>query len=82
MADNYKARITQNPNLTSKIKGNPDKIIAQTLKIGNVGLSDLTDINPAGLGDGAILQYNATSSQWDAKTVVNNGNLVITGGVF
>ena len=82
MADNYKARITQTPNLKSKVKGNPDKIVAQTLKIGNVGLSDLTDVNPANLGDGAVLQYNAASSQWDAKTVVDNGNLVITGGVF
>ena len=51
MADNYKARITQNPNLKSKVKGNPDKIVAKTLKICNVGLSDLTDVNPANLGD-------------------------------
>tara|TARA_B100001057_G_scaffold469798_1_gene530464 strand:- start:341 stop:586 length:246 start_codon:yes stop_codon:yes gene_type:complete len=79
---NYKARINQDANLKSKVKGNPDKIVAQTLKIGNVGLSDLTDVNPSGLGDGALLQYNAASSQWDAKTNIDNGNLVITGGVF
>jgi|TARA_B100000035_G_C20963070_1_gene537445 hypothetical protein len=79
---NYKARINQDANLKSKVKGNPDKIVAQTLKVGNVGLSDLTDVNPTNLGDGAILQYNAASAQWDAKTLVDNGNLTITGGVF
>tara|TARA_R100001509_G_C4789921_1_gene189407 strand:- start:398 stop:643 length:246 start_codon:yes stop_codon:yes gene_type:complete len=79
---NYKARINQSQNLKSKVKGNSDKIVAQTLKVGNVGLADLTDVNNTNLGDGAVLQYNASTSKWDAKTVVDNGNLTITGGVF
>ena len=78
----FTGRINQNQRIAGKIKGDNNKIVAQTLKIGNVGLSDLTDVNPANLGDGAVLQYNAASSQWDAKTVVDNGNLTITGGVF
>ena len=28
---NYKARINQDANLKTKVKGNPDKIVAQTL---------------------------------------------------
>ena len=79
---NYKARINQSQNLKSKVKGNSDKIVAQTLKVGNVGLADLTDVNNTNLGDGAVLQYNASTSKWDAKTVVDNENLTITGGVF
>ena len=79
---NYKARINRTQNLKSKIKGNSDKIVAQTLKVGNVGLADLTDVNNTNLGDGAVLQYNASTSKWDAKTVVDNENLTITGGVF
>lgn len=79
---NYKARINQTQNLKSKVKGSSEKIVAQTLKVGNVGLSDLTDVNNTNLGDGAVLQYNAGTSKWDAKTVVDNGNLTITGGVF
>ena len=82
MADNYKARITQTPNLKSKVKGNPDKIVAQTLKIGNVGLSDLTDVNASGQADGAMLIYNGTSGQYVSTPTIQNANLNIIGGTY
>ena len=47
-------------NLKAKVRGNPNKIIAQTLKIGNVALADLTDVDSSGLSDGAVIQYNGT----------------------
>ena len=31
-------------NVKAKIRSNPNKIVAQTLKIGNVSLADLTDL--------------------------------------
>ena len=69
-------------NIKAKIRKNPDKIVAQTLKVGNVALTDLTDINAAGTEDGAVLFYNGTSSKWDATTVVGNQNTNITGGTY
>tara|TARA_Y100000385_G_scaffold226528_1_gene237202 strand:+ start:567 stop:782 length:216 start_codon:yes stop_codon:yes gene_type:complete len=69
-------------NIKAKIRKNPNKIVAQTLKIGNVALTDLTDINAAGTSDGAVLIYNGTSSQWDTTTVVGNSNTNITGGTY
>jgi hypothetical protein len=69
-------------NIKAKIRRNPDKIVAQTLKVGNVALTDLTDINAAGTEDGAVLLYNGTSSKWDATTVVGNQNTNITGGTY
>jgi hypothetical protein len=68
--------------IKAKIRRNPDKIVAQTLKVGNVALTDLTDINAAGTTDGAVLLYNGTSSKWDATTVVGNQNTNITGGTY
>ena len=35
-------------NIKAKIKRNPNKIVAQTLKVGNVALTDLTDVNAQG----------------------------------
>jgi len=69
-------------SIKAKIRRNPDKIVAQTLKVGNVALTDLTDINAAGTEDGAVLLYNGTSSKWDATTVVGNQNTNITGGTY
>jgi hypothetical protein len=69
-------------NIKAKIRRNPDKIVAQTLKVGNVALTDLTDINAAGTEDGAVLLYNGTSSKWDATTLIANQNTNITGGTY
>lgn len=68
--------------IKAKIRRNPDKIVAQTLKVGNVALTDLTDINAAGTADGAVLLYNGTSSKWDATTLIANQNTNITGGTY
>jgi len=69
-------------NIKAKIRKNPDKIVAQTLKVGNVALSDLTDVNGTGTTDGAVLLYNGTSSKWDATTLIANQNTNITGGTY
>lgn len=69
-------------NLKAKIRGNPQKIIAQTLKIGNVALADLTDVDSSGQTDGAIIQYNGTTNKFVMKTNLDGANLTITGGTY
>ena len=44
--------------IKAKIRRNPNKIVAQTLKVGNVALTDLTDINASGTTDGAVKTAN------------------------
>jgi hypothetical protein len=78
----FKGRINQNPNISAKVKGDPNKIVAQTLKVGNVALTDLTDINATGTEDGAVLLYNGTTTKWDATTDLGNQNTNIIGGTY
>jgi hypothetical protein len=78
----FKGRINQNPNISAKVKGDPNRIVAQTLKVGNVALTDLTDINATGTSDGAVLLYNGTTAKWDATTELSNLNTNITGGTY
>ena len=65
-------------NIKAKIKRNPNKIVAQTLKVGNVALTDLTDVNAAGFSDGGVLMYNGSTTKWDATTTIGNINTNIT----
>ena len=69
-------------NLKAKVIGNPNKIIALTLKIGNVALADLTDVDSSGLSDGAVIQYNGTTNKFAMKTIIDGANLTITGGTY
>lgn len=69
-------------NIKAKIRKDPNKIVAQTLKVGNVSLTDLTDINSSGTTDGAILMYNGTTTQWDVTPLIANSNTNITGGTY
>ena len=69
-------------NLKAKVRGNPNKIIAQTLKIGNVALADLTDVDSSGLSDGAVIQYNDASNKFVMKKIIDGQNLTITGGTY
>ena len=69
-------------NLKAKVRGNPNKIVAQTLKIGNVSLADLTDVDSSGQSDGAIIQYNGSTNKFVMKTNLDGQNLSITGGTY
>jgi hypothetical protein len=68
--------------IKAKIRKDPNKIVAQTLKVGNVALTDLTDINATGTEDGAVLLYNGTTTKWDATTDLGNQNTNIIGGTY
>jgi len=69
-------------NIKAKIKRNPNKIVAQTLKVGNVALTDLTDINATGTTDGAMLLYNGTTNKFDVTPEIGNQNTNIIGGTY
>tara|TARA_B100002019_G_scaffold271394_1_gene265779 strand:- start:388 stop:633 length:246 start_codon:yes stop_codon:yes gene_type:complete len=78
----FTGRINQNQRIAAKIKGDDNKIVAQTLKVGNVALADLTDINASGKTDGAVLIYNGTTNQFDITTAISNENTNIIGGTY
>ena len=68
--------------IKAKIRRNPNKIVAQTLKVGNVALTDLTDINATGTTDGAMLLYNGTTNKFDVTPDIGNQNTNIIGGTY
>lgn len=69
-------------NIKAKVRSNPDRIVAQTLKVGNIALTDLTDINTSNIGEGAMLIYNATSSKFDVTPEIGNSSTNIIGGTY
>lgn len=76
-----KAKIRSNSNIRGKTKpGN--QITAQTLKTGNIALSDLTDVNAQGQTDGAMLIYDGANQTYRVTPQLENENLIISGGVF
>ena len=68
--------------IKAKIRKNPDKIVAQTLRSGNIALADLSDINASGKTDGAMLIFNSTTNQFDITTDIGNQNTNIIGGTY
>ena len=69
-------------NLKAKIRANPNKIVAQTLKLANVSLADLTDVDTASLADGAMIQYNAGTSKFKMTNSLDGNNLIINSGTY
>ncbi len=69
-------------NIKAKIRSNPNRIIAQTIKVGNIALTDLTDINATNNSDGAMITYNGSTSQFDLSTDIGNENTVFNGGTY
>jgi hypothetical protein len=76
-----KAKIRSNSNIRGKTKpGN--QITAQTLKTGNIALSDLTDVNAQGQTDGAMLIYDGANQTYNVTPVIGNQNTNIIGGTY
>ena len=66
-----KAKIRSNSNIRGKTKpGN--QITAQTLKTGNIALSDLTDVNAQGQTDGAMLIYDGANQTYRVTPQLEN----------
>ena len=69
-------------NIKAKVRRNPQKVIAQTLRVGNIAFADLTDVDSSGQSDGGMVIYNATTSKYTVSTNISNQNLQITGGTY
>jgi hypothetical protein len=64
---------------------NPQKKIQVTqyqVDINNIKLSDLGGLDIGSATDGALLVYNSTSGNFEAKTEIDNTNTVLNGGFF
>ena len=76
-----KGKIRSNPNIKGKTSvGN--QITAQTLKLGSIALSDLTDVNAQGQTDGAMLIFDQSTSSYVVTPTLENENLTISGGLY
>ncbi len=76
-----KAKLTQTNQIRATVSGQ-ENLVVQTLKIGGIALSDISDIDATGKADGALLIYNATSEKFELKTDVENENITITAGLY
>jgi hypothetical protein len=79
-----KAVVTQNGDLV-KAKMTPQKNLLVTnyrIDVNNIALGDLTNIDTSAASDGALLMYNGNTSQWEAKTELDNNNTIVNGGNF
>ena len=55
-------------SIKAKIRQNADnRIVAQTIKVGNLALTDLSDIDASANTDGAMLIYNGTTTKFQLK---------------
>tara|TARA_Y100000004_G_scaffold165850_1_gene197032 strand:+ start:2706 stop:2945 length:240 start_codon:yes stop_codon:yes gene_type:complete len=56
---------------------------AQVIDVGSVNqLGNLTDVDTSSASDGSLLQYNGTTSKFEATNSLNNSNLTILCGGF
>ena len=73
--------------MTTKVKAkvsNPQKIVAQSVSVGNfnIGIGELSNVNTAGQTDGAIMIFNASTGNYEMKTTIENQNLNISSGTY
>jgi len=45
-------------------------------------LEDLLNIDITNLQDGSLLQYNSSTSKWEATNLIETAGLTINGGAF
>lgn len=69
-------------NIKAKIRKNTDRIVAQTIKVGNLALTDLSDIDASQNTDGAMLIYNGTTTKFTLKPEIGNSNTTFNGGTY
>lgn len=73
MAENIKATINPNQRLL---------VTNYSVSGGNIRLGDLFDVDPSGLGDGAVLVYSTGTGKWEATQTIENINTKINGGNY
>ena len=83
------ATVGSSGTTTAKINSNtssgPQKVSVTTPSLSSSStLTGLTDVNATTLNDGALLQYDASSSKFVTKTTIETttGTLRFNGGTF
>ena len=70
-------------SIKAKIRQNADnRIVAQKIKVGNLALTDLSDIDASANTDGAMLIYNGTTTKFQLKPEIGNTNTILNGGTY
>jgi hypothetical protein len=74
-------------NTTSKVRGKQkgqQSIVAQSVRLGafDIGIGELSNVNTAGQSDGAMMQFNASTGNYEMKTTIENENLNISSGTY
>ncbi len=76
-----KAKITQTNTIRATVNGQQE-LVAQTVKVGGVALTDLSNVDAANLADGALLVYNAETEKFELTNELSSENLTISAGLF
>jgi hypothetical protein len=76
-----KAKITQTNTIRATVNGQQE-LVAQTIKVGGVALTDLSNVDAANLADGALLVYNAETEKFELTNELSSENLTISAGLF
>jgi hypothetical protein len=78
-----KATVTQNGLTTAKVTPQQNILVTNyRVNVNSLAVSDLSDVTVGNLQDGAILQYNAETQVWEARTTIENPNVEVNGGFF
>ena len=80
---NLKAKISSQTKLKGKSHVH-QTIVAQSAKIGefSIGLGELSNVDTAGQTDGAVMQFNANTGNYEITTTLERQNLNINSGTY
>jgi hypothetical protein len=76
-----KAKITQTNRIRATLSGQQE-VVAQTVKVGGIALTDLANVDATNIADGAIIVYNAETEKFELTNELSSENLTISAGLF
>jgi hypothetical protein len=76
-----KAKITQTNRIRATLSGQQE-VVAQTIKVGGIALTDLANVDATNIADGAIIVYNAETEKFELTNELSSENLTISAGLF
>lgn len=78
-----KAVVTQGIQTTARVTPQQNILVTNyQVSTSNINLSDLGDVIPGNLQDGALLIYDQPTQTWRARTSIENPNTEVNGGFF
>lgn len=76
-----KAKVTQTNTIRATVNGQQE-LVAQTIKVGGIALTDLSNVDASNIADGALLVYNAETEKFELTNELSSENLTISAGLF